>query len=96
MVLVGNPIMGTSKVANMMDINTIGKITEVVIMKAEGVIEVGFMEAEITDSIAETVVKMRITIEIKIIKMKKPNLFRIFTSTPTCSSNWLAANGSGN
>ena len=53
-VLVGNPMMGTSKVVDMTDSKAIGRITEAVTIEVEGF----FIVVVIADYVAKTVAEM--------------------------------------
>ena len=59
MVFIGNPMMGISKVAGVMDSKAIGIIIEVVATEVEEGIGVLFIIAGIADHRAETVAEMR-------------------------------------
>ena len=75
-ILADNPMMGTSKVADMMDSKAIDGVTEVVTMEAEGVIEVVFMAAEIADDVTETVEEMMMLVETGMILMRNAHFLR--------------------
>ena len=76
MVFLGNLMMDTSKVADIIDSKAVGIIAELVTMVVKGVITGVFMVAEIADHIAEIVAKMIMSIEIKTIPMPNANLFK--------------------
>ena len=74
MILVGNPMIGTSKVADMTDSKAIGRIIEVDTMEVTGVIKGAFIVGKMVDQVANMVVKMRLCIKIRMILIKFLNL----------------------
>ena len=74
MVLVGNPIMATRKVADMMYSKAIGRITEANTMEVTRVVKGPFMVAKMTDHIAKIVTEIRTSIGTRIISMINANL----------------------
>ena len=76
MVFVGNSMTPTSKVVDIAHSKAIARITEVVTMEIQGVIEKVFIVAKIIDHEAEMVAAMKMSIETRIILMRSTNLLK--------------------
>ena len=77
MALVGNLIMGTSKVVDRMENKATSRKTKVVTMVVERVIELLLMAIRIADHVAKMVAKMIMSVETGIIPIRNAKLLRI-------------------
>ena len=76
MVFIGNSMTPTSKVVDIAHSKATARITKVVTMEIQGVIEKVFIVAKIIDHEAEMVAELKMSIETRIILMRSTKLLK--------------------